>query len=75
MKLTLLKNIGIQVAAIGLQYVTSGSVNLSGWQRTAAHIGITAAQAAIAAAAHKVNPDGSPAVEPFTKKRKKKETQ
>lgn len=76
MKLTFLKNLGLQAAAIGMQIALAKTGSLGGWQRDAAHIGIGAIQGAISAAAHKRNPDGSPADEPYTRpsrRRKPKE--
>lgn len=71
MKLTLLKNVAVQLLGIGLQVATASSVNLGGWQKVVASAGIGAVQAAVAAAGQKRNPDGTPATEPFKPKRRK----
>ena len=75
MKLTALKNIGLQIAGVALSIAAANSGGLTGWQKVAAAAAISGAQAALGRKAHTVNPDGSPATEPYTRptRRRRKE--
>lgn len=63
--LTAKRNKFAALAFIGLQAAASLLDGLSGQQQTYAHIGLAAAQAAIQVWAHKRNPDGSDARQPW----------
>lgn len=75
MKLTALKNIGLQIAGVALSIAAAQSVSLSGWQKVAAAAAISGAQAAIGRKAHEVNPDGSPATEPYQRPQRRRKKQ
>lgn len=63
--LTSKRNKFAALAFLGLQAVASLTEDLSAQQQTYAHIGLAAAQAALQVWAHKRNPDGSDARQPW----------